>query len=91
MITSKHGKNHCFTWFFKRAPVIIVLFIVGLCPYSANAFDILLGTEETGTFSHFTGRILCRVINSHAGDIHCKTVPAPDDVDNLTNLRGGLT
>jgi len=89
MITSKHGKNHCFTWFFKRALLIIVFFIVGLCPYSANAFDIRLGTEETGTFSHFTGRILCRVINSYSGDINCETVPAPDDVDNLTNLRGG--
>ena len=84
MITSKHGMNLCFSWFLKRALVIIVFFIVGLCPFSANAFDILLGTEETGTFSHFTGRILCRVINSYSDDINCKTVPAPDDVDNLT-------
>jgi TRAP transporter TAXI family solute receptor len=89
MITSKHVKYICFTWFFKRASVIAAFLIVGLFPNSANALDILLGTGEAGTFSHFTGRTICRMINRHADDINCKTVPAPDDVHNLTNLRGG--
>ena len=89
MITSKHVKHLCFTWFFKRAPMIIVFFIVGLGPFSADALDILLGTGKTGTFSHFTGRTICRMINRQADDINCKTVPVPDDVHNLTNLRGG--
>jgi TRAP transporter TAXI family solute receptor len=89
MITSKHVKHLCFTWFIKRAPMIAAFFIIGLLPVSAAALDILLGTGEAGTFSHFTGRAICRMINSHADDISCKTVPAPDDVHNLTNLRGG--
>jgi hypothetical protein len=69
--------------------MIAVFFIIGLFPFSANALDILLGTGEAGTFSHFTGRTICRMIKRHADDINCKTVPAPDDVHNLTNLRGG--
>ena len=89
MITNKHLKGSCFIRFFKRAPIVFLFLIVGLFPFAANAFDILLGTGETGTFSHFTGRTICRIINKHAEDMNCKTVPAPDDVHNLTNLQGG--
>ena len=89
MITNKRAKDTCFTWFFKRTPIISAFLIVGLFPFSANALDILLGTGETGTFSHFTGRTICRIINKHSNDINCKTVPAPDDVHNLTNVQGG--
>ena len=88
MITNKYG-NSRFIRFFKRAPIISLFLIVGLFPSAANAFDILLGTGEAGTFSHFTGRTICRIINKHAEDMNCKTVPATDDVHNLTNLQGG--
>jgi TRAP transporter TAXI family solute receptor len=89
MITNKRAKCDRFNRFFKRAPIISAFLIVVLLPFSANAFDILLGTGETGTFSHFTGRTICRMINRHADDINCKTVPAPGDTHNLTNLQGG--
>ena len=89
MIANKHAKYICFSRFFKRVPIICAFMIVGLFPLSANALDILIGTGETGTFSHFTGRTICRMINKHSNDISCKTVPGPDDVHNLTNLRGG--
>ncbi len=89
MTTNKRIKDVFFIRFFKRALIISAFLIVGLFPFSANAQDILLGTGEPGTFSHFTSRILCRIINSHSDDLNCKTVPAPDDVHNLTNLRGG--
>jgi len=88
MTTSKRIKDIFFIWFFKRALIISAFLIVGLFPFSANALDILLGAGEPGTFSHFTSRILCRIINN-SDDLNCKTVPAPDDVNNLTNLRGG--
>ncbi len=89
MITNKRAKHIYSIWFFKRALIISAFLIVGLFPFSANALDILLGTGEPGTFSHFTSRILCRIINNYSDDLNCKTVPAPDDVNNLTNLRGG--
>jgi len=91
MITNKRAKHIYSIWFFKRALILSAFLIVGLFPFSANALDILLGTGEPGTFSHFTGRKICRVINRHSDGINCKTVPATDDVHNLTNLRqGGL-
>ncbi len=89
MITNKHATHNGFIRFFKRVPIVFVLLIVTLFPFSANAFDILLGTGEAGTFSHFTGRTICRIINKHAEDMNCKTVPASDNVHNLTNLQGG--
>ncbi len=86
--------NQCMTCirFFRssrRVSLIGAFLIVALFPLSAGAFDILLGTGEDGTFSHFAGRMLCRVINSQSKDIKCKPVPAPDAMHNLTNLRGG--
>ena len=89
MITNKRAKHIYAIWFFKRALIISAFLTVGLFPFSANALDILLGTGEPGTFSHFTSRILCRIINNYSDDLNCKTVPTPDDVNNLTNLRGG--
>ncbi|NNL43104.1 MAG: TAXI family TRAP transporter solute-binding subunit [Desulfobacterales bacterium] len=77
--------------FFRRVKIIGLVLIIGIAlfPFSAHTFDIRLGTGEQGTFSHFTGRILCRAINSHPSDLNCQTEPASDDVHNLTNLRGG--
>jgi TRAP transporter TAXI family solute receptor len=89
MIANKSTKYICFSRFFKRAPIICAFLIVGLIPFSANAFDILVGTGETGTFSHFTGRTICRIIKRHSNDINCKTIPGSDDVHNLTNLQEG--
>ena len=89
MIANKHAKYICFSRFFKRAPIICAFLIVGFFPFSANAFEILLGTGETGTFSHFTGRTICRMINRHSNDINCKTVPGSHEMHNITNLQGG--
>ena len=89
MIVNKRKETNCFIRFFNRSLLISTFLVAGFLPFSANAFDILLGTGETGTFSHFTGRMLCRIINSYSGDINCKTASTPDDVDNLTNLRAG--
>jgi len=89
MITNKRAKHIYSIWFFKRALIISAFLIIGLFPFSANALDVFLGTGEPGTFSHFTSRILCRIINNYSDDLNCKTVSAPDDMHNLTNLRGG--
>lgn len=77
--------------FLIRARIIcLLLFIsVSVFPTSAHSFDILLGTEAPGSFSYFTGRLLCRMINSDVADVSCKQVSALDDVHNLTNVQGG--
>jgi len=89
MITDKGIPNSFFRRFLKFACIISVFISVGLFSLSANAFDILLGVGESGTFSHFAGRTISRIINKNVDDINCKIVPAVGDVHNLTNLRGG--
>ena len=91
MITKRSAMCRRTPMFFSRVRIMCLFLFVGTCvfPFSAQAIDILLGTGEPGTFSHFTGRMLCRVINNQMSDMNCETVPTPGDVHNLTNLRGG--
>ncbi len=89
-MSAQKWKNYIrFKRFCRRSPIILTFLIVPRFPFSTNSIDILIGTGETETFSHFAGRMLCRVINKHANDLNCKTVPGPGDVHNLTNLQGG--
>ncbi len=89
MITDKGIRNRFFRRFLKYACIISVFISVGLFSFSAYAFDILLGVGESGTFSHFAGRTISRIITNNADDINCKIVPAAGDVHNITNLRDG--
>jgi TRAP transporter TAXI family solute receptor len=75
--------------FFRHFHLILALFCVGIFPASAVAFELVLGTGETGTFSFFAGRTVSRLITRHADDIACRPTPGVDDVHNLTNLQGG--
>ena len=88
-MTLRHVRHHFAIRPIKRAALICATLIFALMPISANALDILIGTGPDGTFSHFTGRTICRIISKHAQDISCNTVPTPDAIDNLTNLQGG--
>ncbi|MCF8037793.1 MAG: TAXI family TRAP transporter solute-binding subunit [Desulfohalobiaceae bacterium] len=72
-------------WCLSVLAVLVLVFSPGL----ARAFDILLGTGEPGSFSHFSGRKICRVLNNQASGILCSPIPAADEVYNLTNLAGG--
>jgi len=55
----------------------------------ATAFDVFLGTNERGSFSHYSGRVLERLINKEVKGINCKVVPGSGDIHNLTNLSQG--
>ncbi|MCK5347941.1 MAG: TAXI family TRAP transporter solute-binding subunit [Desulfobacula sp.] len=69
--------------------ILVVFMILGFCCVPANALDILIGTSKAGTSSHFTGRLIERVISKQVKDFNCKTVPASGDIHNLTNLLEG--
>ena len=71
------------------AMVLAFACLAALTPSSAGALDILVGTDEIGSFSHFTGRTVCRFVENELEDITCQPVPGPGDVHNLTNLRVG--
>ena len=75
-------------WFRQMISTFTWLLVV-LVPLSSSAFDIRIGTGETDSFSHFTGRTICRIINKQVKDLHCTVVPSASQVYNLTNLQGG--
>jgi TRAP transporter TAXI family solute receptor len=66
-----------------------LVLITGLQPNPVFGLDLLLGTGETGTFSYFAGRTICRTIDRNAEGLNCTAVPGAGDVHNLTNLQGG--
>lgn len=73
--------RNCLIWFFA-----VVLFLI---PSNASAYDLLLGTGNVGSFSYFSGRMLCRTINKENPDINCSVQTTADEIDNLTNLQAG--
>jgi TRAP transporter TAXI family solute receptor len=89
MMTKNHRKNIRFRWFFKPLPICAAILLFSFFQIPANAFEVVIGTGEAGTFSHHTGRTVCRIINKYASDLSCRAIPGTDAVDNLTNLQGG--
>jgi len=68
-----------------------LLLVVVLCGMasSAQATEVRLGTAAPGSFSHFAGRVLCRMINQKVTDTSCQQIVIADTVDKLTNLQSG--
>lgn len=77
--------------FFRRIFSCCILLFISLSFLSplCHAYDLLLGTGESGSFSFFTGRTICRAVNRHADGIDCTTVPTSEKANTLTNLQGG--
>ena len=89
MMTRKNVRHHFTIRLMIHVAAICTFSFIALTPISASALDILIGAGPEGTFSHFAGRTICRIISRHADDIACRTVPADDAIDNLTNLQSG--
>ena len=76
-----------------RAYVLLVSLVCALgfvfTPVSAQSFDLLLGTEAPGTFSYFSGRVICRLINQQVDGVTCRQITTDNGVYSLTNLHDG--
>jgi len=68
---------------------LIFIFSLVTIPKSAQSFELLLGTEAPGTFSYFSGRVICRLINQQLAGVECRQVTADNGVYNLTGLHDG--
>jgi TRAP transporter TAXI family solute receptor len=68
---------------------LAILLIIFFYLVPATAFDVLLGTDERKSFSHYSGRVIERLINQNIRDINCKVIPGSGDIHNLTNLSQG--
>ncbi len=75
--------------FFKQSVLAFALCCFLSIPLSANGYEIYLGTEKSGSFSNYSGRMLCRTINSEQTGIKCTVRPGTDQIDLLTNLVSG--
>ena len=82
------GNNSKYSRYFKRISCCLILFFVISLPKITNAYELLLGTGEQDSFSHFVGRAVCRIIRTQS-DFSCKVVPSVESSHNLTNLRSG--
>jgi len=56
---------------------------------SIHAFELLVGAGMPGTFSQFTARALCRILERQDSDISCSPISSEDELDVLTNVQGG--
>ena len=83
------SKNSRPARWFQQSLFFAAWLLVASMPSSSIAYDILIGTGEAGSFSHFTGRAISRIINKQFDDLQCTVVPAASQVHNLTNLQGG--
>lgn len=73
----------------KFLPLFVVLFFFAATANASFAYELLLGTAKVGSFSHFTGKTLCRIVNSSDTDISCRIAPQENYAANLTNLQNG--
>lgn len=71
--------------------VLSLLFLVAMFafPSPGYSYEIFLGSGAPGSFSYFSGRVLCRLINNQRQGIQCRQVAADDELHNLTNLLEG--
>jgi len=77
------------TRFFKRFLLFFIALAVVLSPLPADALELLLGTDQKATFSHFAGRTISRLISTHSQAVTCQATPSTGAVHNLTNLKSG--
>lgn len=68
--------------------IVPIFILITLIPQVTAATEIHIGTEAKGSFSHFTGKAMCRVIQMDSS-FSCSTIPLHDSTQNLTNLRSG--
>jgi len=80
-----------FTRWFKLPVRNILLLLTCTISFHSYSLDIRLGTAASGTFSNFTGKVICRTINKYASDLTCETTISQgiNLTDNLTNVRSG--
>ena len=82
---------------FKRLDRLVIstislaasLFIICTSPIPASSFELIIGTGPDGSFSHHSGKLLCRIIAKQSREITCSLSDTGDPIDNLTNVQGG--
>ncbi|MEA3468527.1 MAG: hypothetical protein U9R57_09945 [Thermodesulfobacteriota bacterium] len=70
---------------WRTAAGSVIALLLFLAPLSARAYEIIPGTGNVGSFSYFSGRMLCRTISRQLPDITCLAQASDDKIDTLRN------
>lgn len=85
MITrEKSGNPLCV---FAFLVVLTILFSCLAAP--AVCYELLIGTDGPGEFSHYAGKAVCRAISRNNPGVTCRTVAGENYTDSLTNVQSG--
>ncbi len=81
---------------FSIAIQFMLAVVLFFTTYStSHALEIFLGTSQSGSFDHHTGRAICRMLNNLTEGLECSVKPASDAshadaaVHSLTNIHSG--
>jgi TRAP transporter TAXI family solute receptor len=87
MFSASNGSRH--TPFRLRFILYFTAIIILAQPFTATAYEIIIGTGPEGTFKQYCGKVLCRILEKQDSEITCGLTTSPDEVDLLTNVQGG--
>lgn len=69
--------------------LIAALLLVGAFALPASSYELHIGTGPNGSFSHHSGKLLCRIFAKQDQELTCVLSESADPIDNLTNVQGG--
>lgn len=75
--------------FISAFSLIAALVMICSSSITASSFELIIGTGPDGSFSHHSGKLLCRIFAKQAQEITCSLSETSDPIDNLTNVQGG--
>ncbi|MGI9535572.1 MAG: TAXI family TRAP transporter solute-binding subunit [Desulfocapsaceae bacterium] len=75
--------------FISAFSLIAVIVMICSSSTTASSFELIIGTGPHGSFSHHSGKLLCRIFAKQAQDMTCSLSETSDPIDNLTNVQGG--
>ena len=69
--------------------LLAAFFMICTSSIPASSYELIIGTGPSGSFSHHTGKFLCRIFAKQDEEITCSLSASNDPTDNLTNVQGG--
>lgn len=87
MGTLFHAQKKRWSGVWRQAFFSVSFLLVMTVPVLGQ--ELILGTDSKGSFSHFMGKNICRVINSELKEHHCQVESIEDSTVLVTNLQTG--
>ncbi len=69
--------------------LLAALLLTTALPSPSASSELLIGTGPPGSFSHHSGKLLCRIFVRQDREMTCLLADSFDPIDNLTNVQSG--